>query len=132
MQGYGTSGKHSDAARSVSRCAGRRPADDVLRAAVFLVTEIPPDELRGFLQVMPAVITTMKARTYTVLLIPNELGGYSVEVPALPGCFSQGKTRAEALANAQEAVRLHVRAMEADGEPVPEETERPSLELVTI
>jgi antitoxin HicB len=70
-------------------------------------------------------------RTYTVLLIPDE-GGYAVEVPALPGCFTQGATRAEALANAREAIRVHIRGLEKDGEPVPVETERPATELVEV
>jgi predicted RNase H-like HicB family nuclease len=70
-------------------------------------------------------------RIYTVLLIPDE-GGYAVEVPALPGCFTQGATRAEALANAQEAIRVHIRGLEKDGEPVPVETERPATELVEV
>jgi predicted RNase H-like HicB family nuclease len=70
-------------------------------------------------------------RTYTVVLIPDE-GGYAVEVPALPGCFTQGATRAEALANAREAIRVHIRGLEKDGEPVPVETERPATELVEV
>ncbi len=71
------------------------------------------------------------ARTYTVLLIPDE-GGYAVEVPALLGCFTQGATRAEALANARQAIRVHIRGLEKDGEPVPVETERPATELVEV
>jgi len=34
-----------------------------------------------------------------VILIPDETGGYVVEVPSLPGCYSQGETEAEAMAN---------------------------------
>jgi predicted RNase H-like HicB family nuclease len=34
-----------------------------------------------------------------VVLHPEEVGGYSVELPALPGCFSQGETVEEALSN---------------------------------
>jgi len=34
---------------------------------------------------------------YTVLIHTSEEGGYWVEVPALPGCFSQGETIDEAL-----------------------------------
>ncbi len=41
-----------------------------------------------------------------VLLRPETVGGYSVSVPALPGCFSQGETRDEALANIREAAEL--------------------------
>jgi predicted RNase H-like HicB family nuclease len=38
-----------------------------------------------------------------VVLHPEEEGGFSAEVPALPGCFSQGETVEEALANIKEA-----------------------------
>lgn len=35
---------------------------------------------------------------HTVILIPDEESGYFVEVPAHPECFTQGETRAEAMA----------------------------------
>lgn len=38
-----------------------------------------------------------------VVLSPEAEGGFSVAVPALPGCYTQGETEAEALANAREA-----------------------------
>jgi predicted RNase H-like HicB family nuclease len=41
-----------------------------------------------------------------VLLSPGEDGYFVVEVPSLPGCISQGKTREEALANIEEAIAL--------------------------
>jgi predicted RNase H-like HicB family nuclease len=34
--------------------------------------------------------------------------GYSVSVPGLPGCWSEGKTEAEALANVQDAIREYL------------------------
>jgi predicted RNase H-like HicB family nuclease len=72
-------------------------------------------------------------RTYTVVLIPNEDGGYSVEVPALPGCFTHGSTREIALERAAEAIRAHIGGMEIDGEPIPDDiTTQPSIESVTV
>jgi antitoxin HicB len=58
---------------------------------------------------------------YTVVLEPEEdgVGGYAVSVPALPGCFSQGRTVDEALAHIREAIALHLGAMRRDGEPFP-------------
>lgn len=42
---------------------------------------------------------------FLVVLEPDpEVGGYNVTVPALPGCFTQGDTEEEALANAREAI----------------------------
>lgn len=41
---------------------------------------------------------------YTVILKPEEEGGYHIWCPALRGCHSQGKTKEEALANIREAI----------------------------
>jgi predicted RNase H-like HicB family nuclease len=54
-----------------------------------------------------------------VILIPDETGGYVVEVPSLPGCYSQGETVDEALANIKEAIELHIEDMREAGEEVP-------------
>lgn len=43
-----------------------------------------------------------------VLLEPSEDGGYTVSVPSLPGCISEGDTREEALANIREAIELYL------------------------
>ena len=57
---------------------------------------------------------------YTVVLEPDvETGQYGVLVPALPGCFSQGDSVEEALANIREAISLHLGSMRRDGEPFP-------------
>jgi predicted RNase H-like HicB family nuclease len=55
---------------------------------------------------------------YTVLIHQAEEGGYWTEVPALPGCFSQGETIEEALSNTKEAVELHVSALREEGQEV--------------
>jgi antitoxin HicB len=62
-------------------------------------------------------------KTYTVILTPDqEEGGYTVRVPALPGCNTQGETLEEALANAREAIELYLEDLRASGEPIPEDT----------
>ena len=58
---------------------------------------------------------------YTVILVPEEEGGYSVEVPALPGCYTQGETREEAVSMVKEAIELYLESCKAHGEPIPEE-----------
>ena len=70
-------------------------------------------------------------RSYTVVVF-RDGDGYSVIVPALPGCFSQGSTEVEAVENAREAVQVHLAGLEADGEPIPVETseERPRTAVV--
>ena len=49
-----------------------------------------------------------------VILEPSEDGGYTVTVPALPGCISEGDSRDEALANIAEAVQLYLEPVEDD------------------
>lgn len=44
-----------------------------------------------------------------VVLNPSEEGGYTVVVPALPGCISEGDTREEAVQNIRERVALSLR-----------------------
>lgn len=56
-----------------------------------------------------------------VILLADPDGGYVVEVPSLPGCYSQGETKAEALANIKEAIDLHIESMIENGEEVPDE-----------
>lgn len=58
---------------------------------------------------------------YTVLIHPAEEGGYWTEVPALPGCYSQGESIDEALANTKEAIELHVSVLREEGEEIRED-----------
>lgn len=51
---------------------------------------------------------------YTVIIHQAEEGGYWAEVPALPGCYSQGETLEEAMKNTQEAVEAHLKALKDD------------------
>ena len=57
-----------------------------------------------------------------VLLYPGEDGYFVVEVPSLPGCISQGKTREEALVNIEEAIALYVEVLQDRGETIPGDT----------
>jgi len=50
----------------------------------------------------------------TVMLEPSEEGGFTVLVPALPGCISEGDTREEALKNIREAIELYLEPVEDD------------------
>ncbi|MGF1613002.1 MAG: type II toxin-antitoxin system HicB family antitoxin [Gammaproteobacteria bacterium] len=49
-----------------------------------------------------------------VVLQPSEEGGYTVYVPSLPGCVSEGESREEALANIREAIELYLETVEDD------------------
>ncbi|MBI4266847.1 MAG: type II toxin-antitoxin system HicB family antitoxin [Chloroflexi bacterium] len=49
-----------------------------------------------------------------VVLEPSEDGGYTVYVPSLPGCISEGETKEEALSNIKEAILLYLEPTEDD------------------
>lgn len=56
-----------------------------------------------------------------ILIHDPESGGYTVTVPSLPGCLSEGDTVDEALANIRDAIDLFIEDIVADGEEVPED-----------
>jgi predicted RNase H-like HicB family nuclease len=56
---------------------------------------------------------------YRVFIEQDEDGMFVAEVPALPGCISQGNTRREALRNIQEAIALYLESLKAHNEPIP-------------
>jgi len=57
-----------------------------------------------------------------VLIYPDPESEYWLaECPSLPGCFSQGKTREEALKNIREAIQLFIDVLKEDGRPIPPE-----------
>jgi len=56
---------------------------------------------------------------YRVLIEQDEDGVYVAEVPALPGCISQGATRDEAVKNIMEAITAYLESLAAHGKPIP-------------
>jgi antitoxin HicB len=60
-----------------------------------------------------------QTRKFTVVLAPEEEGGFTVRVPALPEIITYGKDEAEALAMAEDAIRLVLEDSLARGEPLP-------------
>ncbi len=74
----------------------------------------------------------MRELQYTIILHPDpEEGGYTVTVPTLPGCVTQGETVEEAVAMAKDAIRLYIESLIEGGEPVPEEEKAP-LRVMTV
>lgn len=75
----------------------------------------------------------MNEYKYTIILDPDpEESGYTVTVPSLPGCVTQGKTLEEAIAMAKDAIRLFIETLIEKGEPVPEEREHPQAITVSV
>lgn len=58
---------------------------------------------------------------YKVIVHRAEEGGYWAEVPALPGCYSQGESIEETIRNVREAIEAHLEALREEGEEVPAE-----------
>jgi len=60
-----------------------------------------------------------QSRTFAVVLEPEDEGGFTVRVPAFPEIVTYGKDEREALAMAQDAIRLVIEDSVARGEPLP-------------
>jgi antitoxin HicB len=58
-------------------------------------------------------------RKFAVVLEPEEDGGFTVRVPALPEIVTYGKDEQDALTMAEDAIRLILEDMTARGEPIP-------------
>lgn len=56
---------------------------------------------------------------YRIYLEQDEDGVFVATCPALPGCVSEGRTRAEATANIREAVEGYLKSLKKHGDPVP-------------
>jgi predicted RNase H-like HicB family nuclease len=80
------------------------------------------------MQISISGVTTV---TRQVILIPDETGWFTVEVPSLPGCISQGQTVEEALVNIREAITLHIESLVAHGEEVPGDVPAP-IQVATV
>lgn len=68
-----------------------------------------------------------------VVLIHNNAddgGGYTVTVPSLPGCVSEGDTIDEAVTNIRDAIALYIEDLIADGEDVPQDVAPIQVALV--
>lgn len=70
-------------------------------------------------------------RRYTVILdYDPDVDAFAVTVPALPGCFTQGRTTEEAIERAREAIEGHLKSLAEDGEPIPSDSV--DIRLVTV
>lgn len=78
---------------------------------------------------------------YDAVFEEQEVGGYTVTIPALPGCISEGDTFEEAKTNIAEAIAVYLESLVMDGEEIPEpdkatfvgpiEVNRPSMNIST-
>ena len=73
-----------------------------------------------------------KRLTYTIQIERDEDGMYVVSVPALPGCFTEGRTLDEALRMAQDAITGFIRVLAKRGKKIPVERPQKSPFAVSI
>ena len=76
---------------------------------------------------------TARVLEYNAIFTPEETGGYSVIVPDLPGCVSQGETFEEAKRNIQEAIELYLEDVDEELYQVtPEESSKQFMTSVKV
>jgi predicted RNase H-like HicB family nuclease len=80
----------------------------------FYIFEVGIPEIKKF--------TAMKQLTYRLHLTPEQEGGYTVIVPALPGCITWGENIDHAIEMAKEAIEIYIESMVANNETVPDES----------
>jgi predicted RNase H-like HicB family nuclease len=56
---------------------------------------------------------------FRVVIEPDEDGVFVAEVPSLPGCLSQGRSRNEAIQNIKEAIEAYLESLKIHSEPIP-------------
>lgn len=66
-------------------------------------------------------VKSSKILKYDVIFEEAEEGGYTVYVPTLPGCISEGDTFEEAKNNISEAITAYLESLAMDGEEIPKE-----------
>jgi predicted RNase H-like HicB family nuclease/predicted CopG family antitoxin len=69
------------------------------------------------------IMKEMKEYNYRIILHKAIEGGYTVIVPALPGCITEGDTLEEAKSMAKDAIKCYIESLVKDGEPIPDEDE---------
>jgi antitoxin HicB len=72
----------------------------------------------------------MPQLTYRILMTREPEGGFTVNVPALPGCITYGETIDQAMEMAREAIELYIETLQADGEPIPDDSQTLEYSLV--
>ncbi len=66
---------------------------------------------------------------YRILIEQDEDGFFVAECPSLPGCISQGQSRADALENIQDAIKGYIESLRKHDEPVPPAIDEEIIEV---
>ena len=100
-------------------------AHGILTALGFDISDKLPSE------VVSAGTSNGEGRALRLLVVfeADEDGWVVASCPTLPGCHSQGRTRAEALRNIREAIRGYLASMREHGERIPASSEYEVVEV---
>jgi len=71
---------------------------------------------------MDCEVGTVSEYLFTVIIERQQEGEYLVSVPALPGCYTEGRTLEEARTMAADAIRAYCTSLLGRGEPIPVES----------
>ena len=66
---------------------------------------------------------------FRVLIEQDEDGVFVAQVPSLPGCITQGETRSQAVANAEEAIAAYLESLSERGEAIPPSIDNEFVEV---
>ena len=77
-------------------------------------------------------MTSVNTLTYRILLNEEPEGGFTVSVPALPGCITFGDDLNHALEMAKEAIEGYVELLKEQGEPVPDDSKTLEYSLTLV
>ena len=66
---------------------------------------------------------------FRIVISQDEDGVFVASCPSLPGCHSQGKTRAEAKTNIREAIEGYLESLKAHGDPIPPSIDEEVVEV---
>ena len=78
----------------------------------------------------PVNVSSESHMRFRVVIERDEDGIFVVECPSLPGCVSQGPTRAEALKNIREAIDGYLASLAKHNEPIPPSIDEEVVEII--
>lgn len=69
---------------------------------------------------------------FTAIFDPAEEGGYTVTVPSLPGCITEGDTFEEAVEMAKDAIVCYIGSLKKHDEPIPREDTMSFMRVIDV
>lgn len=71
----------------------------------------------------------MRVLSYRVILKPEPEGGFTVTVPALPGCITYGRDIEEATKMVRDAIQVYLESLQKHSEPIPDDADTLETQL---